>query len=61
MKQVNATKKAKGLTSKELEAHSGVELLPDREEMRRHRRHRRGCQSIDAVNPDGTTAHLENC
>ena len=51
----------KGLTLAELEKEGRAELLPDRVEMRRHRRHRHRCQVIDAVNADGTTAHLENC
>jgi len=51
----------KGLTLAELEREGRAELLPDRVEMRRRRRHRRGCQVIDAVNADGTTTHVENC
>jgi len=52
----------KGLTLAELEKEGRAELLPDRVEMRRHRRrHRSGCQLIDVVKPDGTTAHVQNC
>jgi len=52
----------KGLTPAELEREGRAELLPDRVEMRRHRhRNRRGCQLIDVVKPDGTTATLQNC
>jgi hypothetical protein len=35
-------KEAKGLSAEELEAHSRVELLPDRLEMHRRLRHGRG-------------------
>ncbi len=42
MQQVETRKEAKALSAEELEAHSRVELLPERLEMHRRMRHGRG-------------------